>query len=349
MHYLNPVLHFVILWCIVADAIFINETSGLTNETSVASATSFSDNTLNSMFRAAKYAALSYCTKNDLIILGDLRNACPCTLCTDAKEGTRVKKIYRGNVSSVIFQDDNSKEIILALKGTTSNNEWLMDFNIIPIPYHSLSQRKKGWKKYFKYNKHCKGCTVHKGFYDASKEIYDNIFAELMELSDRYPDYKLIITGHSLGGALAPFIANECLLLGKFPTVVTFGSPKIGNTFFASWMDKLWNTHNNYFNIDSSYHSTATPSYFRVSHKGDYVPLLPTRQMAYKHCGIDVYFDQNGLPFQASRVKLKKSPANVMNAEESGQVKYSTSEIDNMKESHRLYFLKMNQCNKNDL
>ena len=340
----------VLLFLTFINALFINST--------IISSNSLSDNVFNSMFRAAKYAALSYSIKKDSISLGELKNACTCKLCEDSEINIQIIKIYHGKVSGILIQDNNSNEIILSLKGTTSNEEWLLNLTFFPIPYHPLNQRKKGWKKWYKYNNSCNGCTIHKGFYDGAKEIYDNLFNDLINLSQENPNYKIIITGHSLGGAIAPILANECLPLGLNPTVITFGAPKIGNTFFASWMDDIWNTNDNYNNLDNSYHSKNTPSYFRVSHKGDYVTLLPTRQMKYKHCGIDVYFDKNGLPMHNSQIRLRKSPANVMNIEDLNDdyndddyddVINSNSKLSKLKESHRLYFLRMNLCTNNDV
>ena len=78
------------------------------------------------MARAADYASLSYLTLGNLLKFGNLKDACLCTLCTDSYSGVTVKKIYRGVVFGVIFKDDYRKEIILTIKGTTTNTEWLL-------------------------------------------------------------------------------------------------------------------------------------------------------------------------------------------------------------------------------
>ncbi len=59
---------------------------------------------------------------------------------------------------------------------------------------------------------------------------------EIVELLKDYPDAKLCITGHSLGGAVAVLFAARLMDMGV-PTeqldVVTFGAPAVGNRAFA--------------------------------------------------------------------------------------------------------------------
>ena len=90
------------------------------------------------MARAADYASLAYLTQGDSLKLS--KDACLCTLCTDSYSGVTVEKIYCGVVFGVIFKDDYRREIILSIKGTTTNTEWLLDFNFAPIPYHPFSR-----------------------------------------------------------------------------------------------------------------------------------------------------------------------------------------------------------------
>ncbi|TID29613.1 hypothetical protein CANINC_001732 [Pichia inconspicua] len=292
--------------------------------------------------RSAIFSALSYCTKHDNIKSGNLQLACPCTLCTENEDNVTVVKVFRGKVSGVLFKDDSNAELILAIKGTTSNSEWLMDFKILPIPYHFMNNRKRSWKKFIAINKNCKGCTVHKGFYDGAREIYDNMFDDFYKLIEQNPEYKISVVGHSLGGAIAPFIANELLLAGKSPRLTTFGSPKIGNKVFAKWMNKLWNIQDHYTNIESL---NVDPIYIRVSHKNDIVPLLPTRQMGYKHSGIDLFFTVSEIPMLEEHIKLKSSSSTELNPTPEPFPDFkSKKEFDAAMDSHRVYILRMNQC-----
>lgn len=56
-------------------------------------------------------------------------------------------------------------------------------------------------------------------------------------LLHEYDDYKLVLVGHSLGGALTPLVGNELANRNRQVTAVSFGSPKFGNEVFTQRMD----------------------------------------------------------------------------------------------------------------
>ena len=60
----------------------------------------------------------------------------------------------------------------------------------------------------------------------------------VMKVLEQYPDYSLVITGHSLGGAIATQAAIDCILGECVPednlTVYTFGALRIGNFKYSS-------------------------------------------------------------------------------------------------------------------
>jgi len=97
----------------------------------------------------------------------------------------------------------------------------------------------------------------HAGFINK----FNSIRAELEEIVDASLSHfnRIIITGHSLGGALATIAAP---VLGeqhpqKFVECITFGSPRVGGTAFSAF----YNAH-----VDSSY---------RIINESDPVPHLP--------------------------------------------------------------------------
>jgi putative lipase involved disintegration of autophagic bodies len=52
----------------------------------------------------------------------------------------------------------------------------------------------------------CPSCRVHSGFYFAWQSVESTIEEELEEQFALYPDYGLLVTGHSMGGALATLL-----------------------------------------------------------------------------------------------------------------------------------------------
>jgi predicted lipase len=81
--------------------------------------------------------------------------------------------------------------------------------------------------------------SVHEGFYDAYLELSGGVHQGLMDVMALKPDYQLVVTGHSLGGAMATLCAlNLTVNYGLDPIVYTFGSPRVGFQNFADFYYK---------------------------------------------------------------------------------------------------------------
>lgn len=73
-----------------------------------------------------------------------------------------------------------------------------------------------------------KGAKIHDGF----RRAFDLVHTLIDDKLKRVEDYKLYITGHSLGGALAKVAANA-FSADNVAACYTFGSPKVGNLDFG--------------------------------------------------------------------------------------------------------------------
>lgn len=64
-----------------------------------------------------------------------------------------------------------------------------------------------------------------------------------LSLIKKYPSYKVWVTGHSLGGALASIAASEMIARGEVDAsrvqLYTFGQPRTGDVDFAAAHDKI--------------------------------------------------------------------------------------------------------------
>lgn len=81
-----------------------------------------------------------------------------------------------------------------------------------------------------------------------------------------YPGVKIIVTGSSLGGALAQVGAIELQnTFGIVSELHCFGSPRIGNANLAQYL------------------KIRIPEIYRVVHNHDIVPHLPLQSQEYHH------------------------------------------------------------------
>lgn len=120
---------------------------------------------------------------------------------------------------------------------------------------------------------------------------FDSISADLMQLLNKNPKARLVITGHSLGGALAAMFAaivlsnnvEKNLLLKRLEAVYTFGQPRIGDKVFARFI--------------ANRIEKEKVKYYRVVYAYDLVPRVPFDDsiFGFRHFGFCCY---NNILFQ---------------------------------------------------
>ena len=93
------------------------------------------------------------------------------------------------------------------------------------------------------------GGTVADYFDDAHDSLYQCVRSHVQSLRLQYLDYKVVVTGHSLGGALASLTAAALIYHGEVEPsnleLYTFGMPRVGDKEYALNFDRLvWNSWN---------------------------------------------------------------------------------------------------------
>lgn len=76
------------------------------------------------------------------------------------------------------------------MRGTMDFRNWIEDLTYKQVNYAA-----------------CKGCLIHEGFYLDYLSISSKVNAVVKTFMEKYPSAKIIVTGSSLGGALATVAA----------------------------------------------------------------------------------------------------------------------------------------------
>jgi DNA/RNA endonuclease G (NUC1)/pimeloyl-ACP methyl ester carboxylesterase len=141
---------------------------------------------------------------------------------------------------------------LVAFRGTSSPGDWLANLDVL------FTSRPYG--------------KVHRGFFRALEDVQDRVMRALSDLGKS----RVIVTGHSLGGALATVFAAEAPDDLPISWVYTFGQPRVG--------------------IGSDFTSAVNGRYgnrfVRFVNNNDVVPRVPP--LPYRHVGRLVQFDGDG-------------------------------------------------------
>ncbi|KAI0269944.1 alpha/beta-hydrolase [Gloeopeniophorella convolvens] len=123
------------------------------------------------------------------------------------------------------------------------------------------------------------GVMVHTGFSAEHRKTAHPILAEVKRLMKLYASKKVILTGHSLGGALSEIECMYMKLNLPADTIVkgvTFGTPRVGNAAWAAFFDE------------------QIPDFVRINNKHDLVPIVPGRALGFLHPHGEIHVQQDG-------------------------------------------------------
>lgn len=108
---------------------------------------------------------------------------------------------------------------------------------------------------------------VHRGFYDE----FINLKTYLLRANLNHCS-KIVITGHSMGGAIATLMGLYCAVIIRKPVeVYTFGSPKVGNTEFVNAFDKHVSKSKRYVNGEDPIPFLPNSCWYHHVKKGLYI------------------------------------------------------------------------------
>ena len=164
------------------------------------------------------------------------------------------------------FIEDCGNCIVVSFQGTRTAEQWITDakflMRAVASPRHGVAIK------------------IHDGFLCGVDALLPKIVAVLLPEGAFKAKLKpIIVTGHSLGAALAE-LCGFFLQTEYFPVhaVYNYGCPRVGN---AAWA--------------AAYDSLLGKKTFRIVNQQDIVPRVPGVLMGYRHVGQEYFIPSTGL------------------------------------------------------
>ncbi|CAG8529287.1 3914_t:CDS:2 [Paraglomus occultum] len=203
--------------------------------------THLEDGEIANLRRYISYAAVTYCENNNDLEnwnCGKHCNNTPGTEFVQAFSASRTFLEFLGDNYGYIAVNHEFLEIVIAFRGTTNLLNVAEDlysiesaFQAEGVSYDGRSIAPAVSNKIY----------VHKGFYDAWKSLKGKINDKLNSLIKQYRGYSVVVTGHSLGGAMAVLQAVDIKTTYPeiMPRLYTYNAPRVGNEYFAFHVDTV--------------------------------------------------------------------------------------------------------------
>jgi hypothetical protein len=177
--------------------------------------------------------------------------------------------------------DDSLSTVYIVFRGTTDLQNWITNLDAFKAADLRLPN--------------CGGndadILVHDGFYDAYQSVQSQLAQALQLLKNNGKgNYKIVVTGHSLGAALATLAGIQ--LVCDAPSddqslvVYNYGSPRIGNGAFFMFVSGTIG---------------GKMQLLRHTHWRDPVPHLPLMDMDYHHAAREYFLQAAWSPPEGNK------------------------------------------------
>lgn len=159
-----------------------------------------------------------------------------------ALRGSKILRAFIGDEAKLqgyVAYRPELRQLIIAFSGTCSFAQAINNFHFIGKSYpHSYNDFHQAW--------------IHSGFWHVYQGVKNYALSELEIALNTLDIVEVVLTGHSLGGALSCLLAMD-IMQTALPTglsnwtppkglhirIITFGSPRIGNLPFVELYQKL--------------------------------------------------------------------------------------------------------------
>lgn len=178
-----------------------------------------------------------------------------------------VKTFISNNISDIqcgITLSETNKRITVVFRGSESLTDWINNMQM-----NKRELNKDVW--------------VHNGYHKIlhDNEVYNRLIMTLNRILKNHENYDIFVTGHSAGGGIASIFGYELSkILNNTISVITFGSPRIGNLHFR---ENIKNSDNlKIYRITNKRDVvTALPFFFNYYHVGDVIHLKNKKMVMY--------------------------------------------------------------------
>lgn len=164
---------------------------------------------------------------------------------------------YFTRAHGFVVRDDRRREIVVAFRGSHELGDMITDVNLVLIPLVSHGIENNN------------AALVHAGFLISYNSVRAIVVHVVRDQLLNFPNYTVVTSGHSLGGALASIAALS--IKSNFPSAAvqlfTYGQPRTGNAAYADLVEDIVG-HNNIF---------------RAVHTWDGVPTMVPETLGYRH------------------------------------------------------------------
>ena len=204
---------------------------------------------------------VAYCASSNLLSW----NVPPVTAMYPSVSDIRVYQNTSTDNQAYLAYNPSTTTIYLIFRGS-------MDLSIENWVFQDLNFFKTSYPK-------CTNCNVHEGFYQAYNNLPTaTMINDLKSLKGKYPNAKVVISGHSLGGAMSNFAyIDACDALGQVDLFITFGGPRVGDSTFAAYLTSK---------------PCGVTEKIRVVHNRDPVPHVPPTLFGFQHANEEVWYDE---------------------------------------------------------
>ena len=148
-----------------------------------------------------------------------------------------------------IMANPKDRRITVSFRGSVTIRDLLIDskVSLVQIPNPVEPGTTVGIHCGFRDYMYGKTARYGQALRGGERRKIDSICDQLFDVVDQYPQYRIFITGHSLGGALATLLAFELGAkrddrIRETISCVSFASPRVGNLAFANAFQSLERT-----------------------------------------------------------------------------------------------------------